>query len=103
MRSGRGNLLTYKIIEDNIEYDVTNNEYGDQYWRRNYVYDRVLGPAIIHARGDKFWFRAGLMHNDSGPAFVSVDGKKYWYQNDMLINCKTQEEFEQYLRLKAFW
>jgi len=41
-------------------------------------------------------------HRLDGPAITSF-GKNYWWYHGRFINCKTQEEFERLIRLKAFW
>ena len=44
------------------------------------------------------------LHNPFGPAshVYSTDTKE-WFIHGYYINCNTQEEFERYMRLKAFW
>jgi len=41
-------------------------------------------------------------HRVDGPAVEYTDGYKAWYLNGKQFNCKTQEEFEQLMRLKSF-
>ena len=70
-----------KVFEGEIEYDVFYyNVYGEVIWTLNQKFHRELGPAI-----------------------ECLNGKNYWYWHGQPINCQTQEEFEHYLRLKAFW
>jgi len=34
---------------------------------------------------------------------TDANGTKRWYLDDKQIDCKSQEEFERLMRLKAFW
>jgi len=45
----------------------------------------------------------GLRHRLDGPAVENDYGYKAWYVDGRYIDCKTQEEFEKLLKLKAFW
>ena len=98
----------YKIIECGVEYDVEEyfgegNNNVQRYWRHNELFHREAGPAVELESGARFWYRHGKHHNDSGPAIIYSNGYKTWWLNDQLLECRTQEEFEQYMRLKAFW
>jgi hypothetical protein len=89
---------------------------------------RLDGPAVEHPRGSKEWYFEGELHRENGPAFVCFNGyaswKEYWvngkrhradgpavefkdgfkrwcYQGEE-FNCKTQKEFEQLIKLRAF-
>jgi hypothetical protein len=53
-------------------------------------------------RGDK-WNLKNKLHREDGPAVEFASGYKEWYLNGKLIPCKTQKEFEQLIRLRAFW
>ena len=64
---------------------------------------REDGPAIEFADGTKCWYRNGQRHREDGPAIEHANGDKYWYFRDKLIICKTNEEFLQLMKLKAFW
>jgi hypothetical protein len=99
---------------------------GNKFWVLNGNYHRVDGPAIIHYNGSRFWYLNGEYHREDGPAVEYADatkcwylnGKlhredgpavewsidnKFWYLNNVRIPCKTQEEFERLMKLKAFW
>jgi hypothetical protein len=38
-----------------------------------------------------------------GPAIEFGNGQKEWYYNGERVSCKSQEEFERFLSLKALW
>jgi len=80
------------------EYDS-----GDKSWFLNGFLHRTDGPAIEFANGDKFWFLNDNLHREDGPAIEWGSGQKEWLINGKLIPCKTQEQFERLMRLKAFW
>ena len=44
-----------------------------------------------------------IPHRLDGPAIEWTDGSKYWYYHGDKIDCSSQEEFERFLRLKAYW
>jgi hypothetical protein len=64
---------------------------------------RDNGPAVIWVNGNKSWYQHGKLHRLDGPAIERVNGKCSWYVDNIRIDCTSQEEFEQLLRLKAFW
>jgi hypothetical protein len=52
--------------------------------------------------GDSFNFN---YHREDGPAIIdpyNSNNSSWWYHGKR-IDCKTQEEFERHMRLKAFW
>jgi len=79
------------------------NRYGDKCWYLNDKLHRGDGPAIEDADGYKAWYLNGKCHRVDGPAIEWANGTKYWFLNGKLLDFKTQEEFEQYMKLKAFW
>jgi len=78
------------------------DEYGTKHWSLNGKYHRVDGPAFENANGNKVWYLNGKYHREDGPAIEYANGTKSWYLNGEPLNCKTQEEFEQLMRLKSF-
>lgn len=78
-------------------------ESGEQSWRLDGKLHRLDGPASIHPNGFKMWCRNGLLHRTDGPAIEWPGGTVEWFLEDKQINCKTQEEFERLMKLKAFW
>jgi hypothetical protein len=73
-----------KQIEDGIEYRIVENAFTRN-WFLNGKRHRLKGPAVewLLDEGDE-----GI-HNT-------------WYYNGEVIPCKSQEEFERILKLKAF-
>jgi hypothetical protein len=80
---------------------------GDLYWFKEGHYNSFLhredGPAIEYFNGSKTWYLNGKLHRLDGPAVEAANGDKYWWINGQNIPCKTQKEFEQLMRLRAFW
>jgi len=66
-------------------------------------FHREDGPACEWASGDKWWFRNGQHHREDGPAVELANGTKCWFFRDKRIDCETNEEFFQLMKLKAFW
>jgi hypothetical protein len=77
------------------------NQFGKFYYL-NDQFHRVGGPAIEDVNGTKAWYVYGKQHREDGPAIEWNDGDKYWYYHGEKIDCKTQKEFEQFIKLKAF-
>jgi len=86
-------------MKNGLEVD----EFGNKVWFLNGKLHRVDGSAAENADGSKAWYLNGNLHRVDGPAIEYVGGYKAWYLNGKRLNCETQEEFEQYKRLKAFW
>jgi hypothetical protein len=61
------------------------------------------GELYEYSCGTKCWFLNDTYHREDGPAIEWYNGKKSWYLNGERIPCKTQEEFERLMLLKAFW
>jgi hypothetical protein len=61
------------------------------------------GQIEEYKSGNKLWYLNGKLHREDGPAIEYTNGDKYWYINGYRISCSTQKEFEQLMRLKAFW
>jgi len=81
-----------------IEYSV-----GSKAWYQHDQCHREDGPAVELASGDKFWYQYDKLHREDGPAVEYANGSKEWFLQGQLINVKSQQEFERYLKLKAFW
>jgi hypothetical protein len=45
----------------------------------------------------------GKLHRENGPAVEWINAYKEWCINGELLPCTTQKQFEQLMRLKAFW
>ena len=76
---------------------------GTKRWYLNGKRHREDGPAIEYADGHKEWWLNGKRHRIDSPAIEYSSGSKCWYLNNQRIECSTQQEFEQLMRLKAFW
>jgi hypothetical protein len=55
-----------------------------------------------YPNGDKVYYDNDDFHRLDGPAIEFANGDKYWYINGTYIPCKTQEEFERFVRLIIF-
>ena len=77
--------------------------HGNKLWYLNDKIHREDGPAMEYANGAKFWLINGKYHREDGPALEYPDGTGRWYFNDVYVHCSSQQEFERYLKLKAFW
>ncbi len=83
------------------------NQYGDVYYynEQNQLH-REDGPAVECANGNKYWYQNDKCHRKNGPALEWANGDKVWYYNDELIGESdkgySQEQFEKWLKLKAF-
>ena len=81
---------------------------GNKFYYLNNQLHRLDSPAIEYISGTKLWYQYGHLHRLDGPAIedmsnVYVDILKSWWYYGQKINCKTQEEFEKIIKLKAFW
>jgi hypothetical protein len=76
------------------------NSIGDRSYFLNNVFHREDGPAVELANGNKYWFINGKCHREDGPALIYYSGHKEWYLNGENIS---QKQFEQLMKLKAFW
>ena len=76
---------------------------GEKYWYLNDKRHREDGPALEYANGTKCWYLNDQFHREDGPAIECANGDKFWYIRDKEINCKTNEEFLQLMKMKAFW
>jgi hypothetical protein len=83
-----------------IIFDSHGNKF---YYNENKQLHREGGPAVEYVDGQGSWFINGIRHRLDGPAMDWANDKKYWYYKGKHIKCSSQEEFEKYLRLKAFW
>jgi len=80
------------------------NERKTQYYFLNDKIHREDGPAIETAAGYVGWYKHGLPHRLDGPAIKYSDGHlEWWYEGFCFKDCHSQEEFEKYIKLKAFW
>lgn len=93
IRDSHGDLLDY--YEDSV---------GGSSWKLNGFLHRRGGPAIETDDGRKCWFIHGKRHREDGPAIIHHDGLMIWcIDGNMLLDIKSQEQFQRYLKLKSFW
>ena len=75
---------------DHIEIKSYENAGGGRtyyYHNNNYrVIHRLDGPAVTYIENN----------------ILGIDDSEWWYHGTM-TPCKSQEEFEKYIKLKAFW
>jgi len=78
---------------------------GNRWWciEGTTIFHREDGPSIEYYNGNKCWYVNGKCHRKDGPAVEYANGNKEWYYNGEKLDCKTQEEFEILLKLRAFW
>jgi hypothetical protein len=86
-------LVTY-FDGDKYYYDENDKCHNDD------------GPAII-TNLSKCYFFHGKRHRLDGPAVEGIGSeshiKEWWYMGMHIVNCKSQKEFEKFLKLKIFW
>lgn len=49
------------------------------------------------------FFSKYKVHNEDGPAAIKRDGSMEWWLDGQKLFVQTQQEFECYMRNKAFW
>jgi hypothetical protein len=77
---------------------------------------REDGPAAVYPNGDTAWYFNGVLHREDGPAvefrYVGITAAEKdlfqpprieWWYHGKRLPVKTQQEFEQYMRMKVFW
>ena len=69
---------------------------GIIYYKKDGVFHREDGPAVIYPDGSKSWYLNGVLHNEKGPALIDSSGG-FWALHG--IEC-TEEEVQKidYLR-----
>ena len=72
------------------------------WWLNNKLHREEDLPAIEFFSGAKHWCLDGKLHRINGPAIEMATGNKLWYLDGEHINCRTQEEFEHYLKYRVF-
>jgi hypothetical protein len=79
--------------------------YGDIFWFKEGtdILHREDGPACEHADGSKAYYLNGKRHRENGPAIEYDSGYKDYYYHGKRINCSTDKEFKQLIKMKAFW
>lgn len=93
-------ITKLKVIRKQCVLNISD---GAVLWLKNGELHREGGPAVEWPGGNKEWWVNGKVHRLDGPAIEYHDGHKSWYIEDKYIHCNSQEEFERFLKLKAFW
>jgi hypothetical protein len=81
---------------------VTHSD-GTKIWYLDGQYHRLDGPAVEYADGGRSWFQYSKLHREDGPACIWQNGNQFWYWDDKYVPVKSQEEFEKWIKMKAFW
>ena len=66
----------------------------------NNQFHRLDGPAVEYEGGYKAWWINGKRHRIDGPAIIYSNGTKDWWLDNEFIDVNSQEEFEEYLKLR---
>ena len=111
MRNGlvidpNGNKIYYKDNLYHREGNLPAYEYpdGGRFYYENGKLHRLNGlPAEEYSNGSKSYYEYGELHRLDGPAIDFLDAPSRWYIKGKRLSCTTQEEFEQLMKLKAFW
>ena len=82
---------------------ITSQDGTIRYYNLRGQKHREDGPAVILPNGDKVWYLNGQVHRDNGPAIEWADGQQEWHYLGIKLNCSSQEEFEDLLKIKIFW
>lgn len=64
--------------------------------------------------GNQFWYcgsHPNVLHRLEGPAIIygqnqileGYKAQQFWWLEGKQLDCQTQEEFERYMKMKAFW
>ena len=92
-------MITYKIIENNNEYQITAwvDGHVEYYNFKGQFNDRKNGPAIYKITPKltyKTWYKNGHMHNESGAARIFHDGgKEYWHNGKCYPDIISDDEW----------
>lgn len=96
-------MTTFYTDTTDGEYIIRTFKIGTVYWLKNGDLHRDEGPAAIYPDGYRSWYQNGELHRLDGPAVESTDGEgDEWFIEDRQVDCKTQEEFDRLIKLKAF-
>jgi hypothetical protein len=97
-------MTSMPIKPPKIKNGITISSSGTQFFYKD---DRLVW--VLYRTGNKYYYEPDISrvryHREDGPAIEFKDDiiPKQWWYNGKQLDCKTQEEFEQLLKLKAFW
>ena len=100
-----GNKRWYINGKLNRENDLPAIEYsnGDKAWYLDDKHHREGDkPAIEWVDGYKAWRFNDKRHRTTGAAIEWANGTKEWWVNGKKIDCRTQKEFEYFLKWRLF-
>lgn len=96
-------LKLKEIIKFDNQMVLTIDVFDTKRWfNEDDLIHREDGPAIEFATGTKFWYIYGYCHRMNGPAIEYNWGDNEWWYENNLAPVSSQEEFEQWLKFKAF-
>lgn len=84
-----------------------DDNHREEWWINNQRH-RIGGPAVICTDCEE-WYKNDYLHRLDGPAVICTpcigfpNGLIEWWISGLRLNCTTQNEFEQLVKLKAFW
>jgi hypothetical protein len=70
----------------------------------NIIEENNIKYTVYTTTSAKIWTKDGNIHRELGPAVERLDGQhQWWYEGFFIFSCKSQQEFEKLIKLKAFW
>lgn len=91
------------IVNGNLENEWALKEFDDGtkiWYNINGCLMKYYNPLTLYTG---YYDDKGKHHRLDGPARIWHIGAQEWWYHGTKIHCKSQEEFERYLKLKAFW
>lgn len=86
-------MKKYKIIENEIEYDIEELDGQYKFWKYKGKIHRKNNPAAEWTDGTKTWYKYGKIHREDGPAIVWANGKEeYWLDSKHYLNVNSIDE-----------
>ena len=102
-----GNIYCYKegtkILHREGDLPAIELFNGTKEYYINGERHRENKPAIEYANGDKFYYLNDKLHREDGPAIEYDNGNKEYYYHGEYMDCSTEKEFKQLIKMKAFW
>lgn len=87
-------------ISNGEEIDACGNIWR---WKSGLLHSECGKPSVEFDNGIVMFHTNGKLHRIEGPVIIHADGTCFWFFENQLIPVSSQNEFEQWLRLKAFW
>jgi hypothetical protein len=82
------------------------DNYGTIIYYLNDNLHREDGPALEYDNGDKQYWVNGKLHRLDGPAIEysspTMHSQNQWHYKGLRVVCSNQQEFEKFLKLRAF-